>query len=95
MPPITVPEPDRNFEVEWTTMSAPCSIGRIRAGEASVLSTMSGRPCLCATAATPSRSITVPQGFTIDSQTTARVLSVIAASKSSGVSPRVNCGTRS
>ena len=34
--------------VEWTTMSAPHSIGRHRYGVASVLSTISGMPASCA-----------------------------------------------
>ena len=29
-PPSVVPCPPRNFVAEWMTMSAPCSIGRIR-----------------------------------------------------------------
>ena len=29
-PPSALPWPDRNLVVEWTTMSAPCSIGRQR-----------------------------------------------------------------
>ena len=77
MPPMVWPEPPRNFEVEWTTMSAPYSIGRIRAGEARVLSTTSGRLWRRATSAIPTRSITVAQGLTIDSQTMARVSGVI------------------
>ncbi len=32
MPPIDVPCPPRNFVAEWTTMSAPCSIGRQQVG---------------------------------------------------------------
>lgn len=35
-----------NFVSECTTTSAPCSIGRNKYGEAIVLSTMSGKPCL-------------------------------------------------
>ena len=38
-----------NLVSEWTTMSAPCSIGRSRIGVATVLSTISGTPCACAT----------------------------------------------
>ena len=52
MPPIAVPWPPRNFVAEWTTMSAPCSIGRSRYGVGTVLSTISGTPASCATSAT-------------------------------------------
>ncbi|KKL61336.1 hypothetical protein LCGC14_2196280, partial [marine sediment metagenome] len=38
-PPIAVPLPDRNFEVEWTIRSAPCSIGWLSQGVARVSST--------------------------------------------------------
>ena len=37
---------------EWMTMSAPCSMGRIRYGVANVESTARGRPAPCATSAT-------------------------------------------
>ena len=46
MPPMEVPWPPMNFVAEFTTMSAPHSIGRHRAGEALVLSMMSGTPCV-------------------------------------------------
>ena len=42
-PPMTVPWPPIHFVAEWTTMSAPSSIGLARSG-AHVLSTMSGTP---------------------------------------------------
>ncbi len=42
MPPIDVPWPPMNLVAECTTMSAPCSIGRISHGLATVLSTISG-----------------------------------------------------
>ena len=48
-----------NFVAEWTTMSAPCSIGRSRYGVAKVESTTSGMPCRCAAAAAASMSISV------------------------------------
>ena len=48
MPPIVVPWPPRYFVTEWMTMSAPCSNGRQRYGEASVLSMTSGTPAPCA-----------------------------------------------
>lgn len=76
-------------------MSAPCSIGRIRAGEARVLSTTSGRLWRRATAAIPSRSTTDAQGFTIDSQKMARQSGVMATSKSSGAMPRAKRGFKS
>ena len=41
-PPIAVPCPPINFVAEWTTISAPYSIGRIRYGVANVESTTSG-----------------------------------------------------
>ncbi len=47
-PPSVVPCPPRNFVRECTTMSAPYSIGRSRMGVATVLSTISGTPCLWA-----------------------------------------------
>ena len=48
MPPIVVPWPPRYLVTEWMTMSAPCSNGRQRYGEASVLSMTSGMPAPCA-----------------------------------------------
>ena len=55
-PPMEVPWPPMNFVAEWTTMSAPWSIGRIRYGVAIVLSTISGMPASWAIAATASMS---------------------------------------
>ena len=48
---------------EWTTMSAPHSIGRIRYGVASVLSTISGTPFSWAMLLTPSMSSTSWRGL--------------------------------
>ena len=48
MPPIEVPWPPRNLVAEWSTISAPCSMGRQRYGEAMVLSMTSGTPASCA-----------------------------------------------
>ena len=48
MPPIDVPWPPRNLVAECTTISAPCSIGRHRYGDAMVLSMTSGTPASCA-----------------------------------------------
>ena len=49
-PPMLVPCPPMNLVAEWTTMSAPHSIGRHRYGVAKVLSIISGAPCSCAIA---------------------------------------------
>ena len=68
-----------NFVSEWTTMSAPCSIGRSRYGVATVLSTMSGSPLSCATPETPATSRTWPRGFEMVSAKKARVLGRTAA----------------
>ena len=71
MPPRVVPWPPMNLVAECTTMSAPCSMGRIRYGVPKVLSMTSGRPCLCAMAAMASMSgdiaVGVAQGLQIDS----------------------------
>ncbi len=48
-PAIAVPCPPRNLVAECTTMSAPCSSGRIRYGVATVLSMTSGTPASWAT----------------------------------------------
>src|SRR3954453_10920355 len=50
-PAIVVPFPAMNFVAEWMIRSAPNSSGRHRYGVAKVLSTMSGAPTSCATAA--------------------------------------------
>ena len=55
-PPRVVPWPPINFVAECTTISAPCSIGRIRYGVPKVLSTKTGMPCLCAISAIASIS---------------------------------------
>ena len=44
MPPIDVPWPPINLVAEWITISAPCSNGRHKQGEAKVLSMTSGKP---------------------------------------------------
>ena len=67
-PPIVVPCPPINFVAECTIMSAPYSIGRSKTGVATVLSTISGTPCLCATRARPSISATLPAGLPTLSQ---------------------------
>ena len=71
--------------VEWTTISAPNSMGRQRMGVAKVLSTMSGRPLRCATRANFSMSNTVSAGLASVSPNTALVLGWMAASISSSV----------
>jgi hypothetical protein len=63
IPAIAVPCPPRYLVAEWTTMSAPCSIGRIRNGVAIVLSTISGTPLRCATSDTAEMSRTSPFGL--------------------------------
>ena len=76
---MTVPCPPMNFVAECTTMSAPHSIGRHSAGEANVLSTMSGTPCACATSASAAMSATLPDGLPIVSTNSAFVFGRIAA----------------
>ena len=68
MPPIVVPWPPMNLVAEWITTSAPCWIGFSRIGVATVLSTISGTPCPCATAASASRSTMLPAGLPTLSQ---------------------------
>ena len=81
MPPIDVPWPPMNFVSEWTTTFAPYSIGRSRYGVAIVLSMMSGRRCLPATAATASMSSTSTFGLPIVSAKIALVFSRTARPK--------------
>ena len=86
-PPMLVPWPPMNLVAEWITMSAPHSIGRHRYGVANVLSTISGRSCSCAMAATASMSRTFPPGLPMVSPKNAFVVGRIAvrhASRSSG-----------
>ena len=71
-------------------MSAPCSSGRQRYGVANVLSTMSGAPCPCATAATASRSSTLPPGLPIVSPKSAFVSGRSAPRQASSESPSTN-----
>ena len=71
-------------------MSAPYSIGRSKIGVATVLSTISGTPCACATRARASRSQMLPAGFPTLSQKTARVWSSISAAMASGRSDAAN-----
>lgn len=82
-PPIVVPWPPMNLVAEWTTISAPYSIGLIRYGVPNVLSTTNGILCLCAIFAILSISTTSEFGFPKDSIYTAFVFSCIAASISS------------
>ena len=84
MPPSVVPWPPMNFVSEWTTMSAPYSIGRSRIGVATVLSTISGMPWLWATLASASMSQMLPAGLPTLSQKNARVLSSISFSIAAG-----------
>ena len=68
IPPSVVPWPPMNLVSEAMTMSAPKSIGRIRIGVGTVLSTTSGTPWAWATAASASISQMLPAGLPIDSQ---------------------------
>ena len=83
-PATLLPWPPMYLVSEWTTMSAPCSIGRHSAGEGTVLSTISGTPAACATAASAAMSVTLPSGLPTDSQKMALVRSSISAAKVSG-----------
>ena len=65
---MVVPCPPMYFVNECTTMSAPCSIGLNKYGDGTVLSTISGILCLCATRAISGISTTLAAGFPIDSQ---------------------------
>ena len=65
-------------------MSAPYSIGRSRIGEATVLSTISGTPCVWAIRASASISQIFPAGLPTLSQKIARVLSSISFLSASG-----------
>src|ERR1044072_1432852 len=81
MPPSELPWPPRNVVSECTTISAPWSIGRMRYGVASVLSTISGTPALRATSAIASMSVMLPAGVAIDLMKIALVRGVTARSK--------------
>ena len=85
-PPMTVPWPPRNFVAECTTMSAPCSNGRIRYGVAIVLSTISGTPCSCATSATARMSRMLIFGLPMVSAKNSFVFGRTARRHSSGSS---------
>jgi hypothetical protein len=85
-PPITVPCPPRYLVAEWTTMSAPCSNGRMRYGVAIVLSTMRGTPLSWATDDTDSMSRMLIFGFPIVSAKNNLVLGRTAAAHSAGSS---------
>ncbi len=90
MPPIDVPWPPMYFVSECTTMSAPNSIGFISTGVGTVLSTITGTPCLCAIAAIASRSGMFPAGLPMVSQNTAAVLSSIRRSRAAALSSAAN-----
>ena len=85
-PPMTVPWPPRNLVAECTTMSAPCSNGRIRYGVAIVLSTMSGTPLSCAMSATRAMSSTLMRGLPMVSAKNSLVFGRTAAAHSCGSS---------
>ena len=85
-PAIVVPLPARNFVAEWMIRSAPNSSGRQRYGVAKVLSTTSGAPTSCATAAAREMSSTLPPGFAIVSANSAFVSAVTVRRQPSGSS---------
>ena len=78
--------PPMNLVAEWSTMSAPHSIGRHRYGVANVLSTISGSSLSCAMAATVSMSSTFPAGLPIVSAKNAFVFGRTACRHASGSS---------
>ena len=65
IPPIEVPFPVMYFVVEWITISAPCSIGLIKYGVATVLSTINGSFCFFAVFDISDKSKTSSFGFPI------------------------------
>jgi hypothetical protein len=81
-----VPCPPRNFVAECTTMSAPCSNGRMRYGVAIVLSTMSGTPAACAWSATLRMSRMLMRGLPIVSAKKSLVFGRTARAHASGSS---------
>ena len=99
IPPIELPCPPMYLVSACTTMSAPCSIGRSRMGEGTVLSTISGTPCACAIFAKASTSATLPDGLPTVSMKIALVRSSMSLSNEAGSSPSAkrvsmpNCGS--
>jgi hypothetical protein len=71
-------------------MSAPKRIGLHRNGLGTVLSTIKGTPCACATSATASMSSSCRLGLPRLSANTARVFGFIAAAKASGEAVSTN-----
>ena len=90
IPPSVVPCPPMNFVAECTTMSAPCSNGRIKYGVPNVLSMTTGSPCLCAISAILSISGISEFGFPSVSRYTAFVFGLIAFSTSSRLCASTN-----
>ena len=64
-PPMAVPWPPIHLVAEWTTMSAPCSIGRLSVAAPNVLSTTSGMPASWAISASAAKSGTSSRGLPI------------------------------
>ena len=92
-PPIELPWPPMYLVAECTTMSAPCSKGRISHGVATVLSMINGTPTSWATSDTPPMSRKSFLGLPIDSPKNALVLgraAALHASRSSASSTKVN-----
>ena len=86
MPPSELPWPPMYLVSEWTTMSAPHSIGLIRDGVETVVSTITGTPWLWAISAMASMSAMLPAGLPMDSRKTAAVLSSMSFSSAAGLS---------
>ena len=63
MPPTMSEWPLRYLVAEWTTISAPCSIGRCSIGEQKVLSTTSSKSCFLANAESFFRSTSFSIGL--------------------------------
>src|SRR5437867_2253531 len=76
--------PPRYLVAEWTTTAAPCSIGRQKRGEATVLSTTSGTPAAAATSASAGRSATAKVGLAMVSTYTPLVPGLHAAATACG-----------
>ena len=76
---MAVPCPPIHLVAEWTTMSAPYSIGRLSVAAPKVLSTTSGNPAAWAISASASKSGTSSRGLPIVSTKSSRVPASMAA----------------
>ena len=86
-PTVTSSWPPRYFVAEWTTMSAPCSIGRHSTGVAKVLSTTQVSPAWCPAAISAGRSLTAIVGLAMVSRNSSLVRGPAAAVTSAGSRP--------